>query len=439
MGYMEERKTNDLFDSFKKINIETCTVIREGQKFVINSTELVAGDLVEIRVGERIPADLRLIRTNGFKIDSSEFTGESYPMSKNSEYSNENPLEAKNLCFYGTLCTEGFGLGVVIAVGERTVISRLKNLAKSLAKREISTALEISSFIQNCSIHSSIFGLFVLSITLLMNYSWIDSFVLFIGIIFSIVPISLLMVVTCALNLTVRRMARKYCLVRNFKSIETLGNSNVLICDKTGTLTQNRLTVNHYWVNNEIYSADNTEDQVLNQQLLHLNSFLALSMASILCNSAEFEGNQSEIPILKRRTTVNSNSIESALLKCMELAFGNVVEKRKLHTKVLEVPFNPLLKIHVTIHSMNYDLLLADNPKYTNCYNTRRSRHLIVIKGAPEKVVERCTSAFVNGKEVPITDDFRLEFNKAYLNFGSAGEHVIGFADLCLPKGKLFS
>lgn len=321
-------------------------------------------------------------------------------------------------------------------IGERTVIARLRNLAKSLNKREISTPLELSLFIQNCAIHSSIFALFVLSITLLMDHSWNDSFVLFIGIIFAIVPNSLLMAVNVAFNLTVRRMARKYCLVKDFKSVETLGNSTVLICDKTGTLTQNRLTVNHYWVDNKVYPADNTEDQILNQQLLHLDSFLALSLASILCNSAEFETGQSEVPILKRKTTINSNSIESALLKCMELAFGNVIEKRKLHTKVLEMPFNPLLKIHVTIHLMNYELLISDNPKYANCYNIRRSKNLIVIKGSPEKVLERCTSAFVNGREVPITDEFRLEFNKAYLHFGSLGERVIGFADLCLPKDK---
>ena len=438
MGYIEEKKTISLLSSFRKNPIDTCTVIREGQRLTVHATELAAGDLVEIKVGDRIPADLRLIRTNALKIDSSEFTGESYPASKNSEYSNENPLEARNLCFYNTLVTEGMGLGVVIATGERTVISRLRNLAKSLTKREISTPLELSLFVQNCAIQSSIFGLFVLSIALLMDYSWTDSFVLFIGILFAVIPNSLLMVVNVAFNLTVRRMARKYCLVKNFKSIETLGNSHVLICDKTGTLTQNRLTVNHYWVNNEIYPADNTEDQELSQQLLHLHSFLALSLASILCNSAEFENGQSEVPILKRKTT-NSDSIESALLKCMELAFGNVVEKRKLHTRVLEMPFNPLLKIHATIHSMNYELLIADNPKYANCYNVRRSKYLIVIKGMPEKVLERCTSAFVNGREMPITDEFRLEFNKAYLHFGSLGERVVGFADLCLPKDKYSS
>lgn len=436
MGYIEEKKTLSLLSSFKKNPIETCTVIREGQRLTVNTTELAAGDLVELTAGDRVPADLRLIRTNALKIDSSEFNGESYPMTKNAEYSNENPLEARNLCFYNTLCTEGMGLGVVIATGERTVIARLRNLARTLNKREISTPLELSQFMQNCAIQSSIFALFVLSIALLMDYSWTDSFVLFVGIIFAVVPNSLLMVVNIAFDLTVRRMARKYCLVKNFKSVETLGNSTVLICDKTGTLTQNRLTISHYWVDNEIYPADNTEDQALNhQQLLQLNSFLALSLASMLCNSAEFENGQSEVPILKRKT-VNSNSIEAALLKCMELAFGNVVEKRKLHTKVLEMPFNPLLKIHATIHLMNYELLVADNPKYANCYNIRRSRYLIVIKGAPEKVLERCTSAFVNGREVPITDEFRLEFNKAYLHFGSLGERVIGFADLCLPKDK---
>lgn len=118
MGYIEEKKTLNLLNSFKKNSIETCTVIREGQRLTIDTEELVAGDLVEIKVGDRIPSDLRLVRTNGLKIDSSEFTGDSYPMSKNSDYSNENPLEANNLCFYNTLCVEGMGLGVVISTGK---------------------------------------------------------------------------------------------------------------------------------------------------------------------------------------------------------------------------------------------------------------------------------------------------------------------------------
>lgn len=214
-------------------------------------------------------------------------------------------------------------------------------------------------------------------------------------------------------------MAAKNCLVKNLEAVETLGSTSTICSDKTGTLTQNRMTVAHMWFDNQIIESDTTEDQSGVQCDRTSPGFQALARVASLCNRAEFKGGQDGVPILKKE--VSGDASETALLKWMELALGDVMSMRKRNKKVAEIPFNSTNKYQLSIHETEDQ----SDPRY-----------LLAMKGAPERILERCSSIFINGNEVPLDEEMRDAFNDAYLELGGLGERVLGFCDVMLPSDK---
>ncbi|KAK6635373.1 hypothetical protein RUM44_000624 [Polyplax serrata] len=395
------------------------TVIRQGEKLTLRAEDIVVGDVVEVKFGDRIPADIRIIESRGFKVDNSSLTGESEPQSRSIEYTHENPLETKNLAFFSTNAVEGTAKGVVISCGDNTVMGRIAGLASGLDTGETPIAKEIHHFIQLITGVAVFLGITFFLIAFILGYHWLDAVIFLIGIIVANVPEGLLATVTVCLTLTAKRMASKNCLVKNLEAVETLGSTSTICSDKTGTLTQNRMTVAHMWFDNQIIEADTTEDQSGVQYDRTSPGFKALSKIATLCNRAEFKGGQEGIPILKRE--VNGDASEAALLKCMELALGDVMTIRKKNKKVCEIPFNSTNKYQVSIHETDN----SDDPRY-----------LMVMKGAPERILDRCTSIFIAGKERVLDEEMKEAFNNAYLELGGLGERVLGFCDLMLPSDK---
>uniref|UniRef100_A0AAQ4PX92 Sodium/potassium-transporting ATPase subunit alpha n=1 Tax=Gasterosteus aculeatus aculeatus TaxID=481459 RepID=A0AAQ4PX92_GASAC len=424
-SYFQEAKSSRIMDSFKKMVPQQALVIREGEKMQINAELVVRGDLVEIRGGDRIPADLRVVSSSGCKVDNSSLTGESEPQTRSPQFTNDNPLETRNICFFSTNCVEGTARGVVICTGDRTVMGRIATLASELQVRRTPINIEIEHFIRLITGVAVFLGLSFFVLSVILGYTWLEAVIFLIGIIVANVPEGLLATVTVCLTLTAKRMAKKNCLVKNLEAVETLGSTSTICSDKTGTLTQNRMTVAHMWFDNQIHEADTTEDQTGLCFDKSSATWTALSRVAGLCNRAEFKAGQESFPILMRETAGDAS--ESALLKCIELCCGGVRKMRARNPKVAEIPFNSTNKYQLSVHEVE------DNP----------SGHILVMKGAPERILDRCSSIMVHGQEQPLDGASRDAFQTAYMELGGLGERVLGFCHSSLspshfPRGFTF-
>ncbi|CAI5449972.1 unnamed protein product [Caenorhabditis angaria] len=412
--YYQESKSSKIMDSFKNMVPTFAIVHRDGQKQQIRTEELVVGDIVEVKGGDRVPADIRVISAFGFKVDNSSLTGESEPQSRSPDCTNENPLETRNIAFFSTNAVEGTAKGIVIYTGDNTVMGRIAHLASGLDTGMTPIAREIEHFIHLITGVAVFLGISFFIIAFILGYHWLTAVVFLIGIIVANVPEGLIATVTVCLTLTAKRMASKNCLVKNLEAVETLGSTSTICSDKTGTLTQNRMTVAHMWYDQVIHECDTTETQT-SQEKRTGESFEALVRIASLCNRAEFKVGQQDTPILRRDCTGDASEI--ALLKFTELTQGNVIAFRERHPKIAEIPFNSTNKYQVSIH---------DNG----------DQYLLVMKGAPERILDVCSTILLNGKEVPLDEKLRNDFNTAYLELGGMGERVLGFCDFVLPSSE---
>jgi len=418
-SYYQEAKSSSIMDGFKNMIPQYATALRDGQKLTVRAEELVRGDIVDIKFGDRVPADVRVLEARTFKVDNSSLTGESEAQTRSAEFTNDNPLETKNLAFFSTNAVEGTCKGIVISCGDNTVMGRIAGLASGLETGQTPIAKEIEHFIHIITGVAVFLAVTFFVIAFILGYHWLDAVIFLIGIIVANVPEGLLATVTVCLTLTAKRMASKNCLVKNLEAVETLGSTSTICSDKTGTLTQNRMTVAHMWFDNQIIEADTTEDQGGAQYDKQAPGWKALARIAALCNRAEFKSAQEGIPVLKRE--VFGDASEAALLKCVELALGNIVGYRSMNKKITEIPFNSTNKFQVSIHETDND----SDPAY-----------LLVMKGAPERILDRCSTIYINNEEKDLDDEMREAFNNAYLELGGLGERVLGFCDVMLPADK---
>jgi len=418
-SYYQESKSAAIMESFKNLVPQYALARRDGEKVTITAAELTLGDIVEIKFGDRVPADIRILEARQFKVDNSSLTGESEPQQRTPEFTHENPLETKNLAFFSTNAVEGTCVGMVVNIGDNTVMGRIAGLASGLASDETPIAKEIAHFIHIITGVAVFLGVSFFIIAFILGYNWLDAVIFLIGIIVANVPEGLLATVTVCLTLTAKRMASKNCLVKNLEAVETLGSTSTICSDKTGTLTQNRMTVAHMWFDNKIVEADTSEDQSGSSFNKEASGWKTLERVACLCNRAEFKPQQENVGVLKRE--VNGDASEAAILKCTELSKGNVMEYRKRNKKVCEIPFNSANKYQVSIHETE---------------DTNDNRYLLVMKGAPERILERCSTIVVDGREMPLSEEWKNSFETAYMELGGLGERVLGFCDFMLPADK---
>merc|ERR1712223_1282946 len=417
-SYYQESKSAKIMEGFKNLVPQYALVRRNnGEKLTVPADTLTLGDIVEIKFGDRCPADLRVLEAGGFKVDNSSLTGESEPQARTPEFTHEYPLETKNLAFFSTNAVEGTAVGIVVNIGDNTVMGRIAGLASGLASDETPIAKEIAHFIHIITGVAVFLGVTFFIIAFILGYNWLDAVIFLIGIIVANVPEGPLATVTVCLTLTAKRMAAKNCLVKNLEAVETLGSTSTICSDKTGTLTQNRMTVAHMWFDNKIWEADTTEDQSGTGFDKGSIGWKALERVAMLCNRSEFKPGQENVAILKRE--VNGDASEAALLKCCELAQKNILDYRSKRSKVCEIPFNSTNKYQVSIHKKSDE---DDDVK----------KHILVMKGAPERILDRCSTILIQGEEKELNEEWKENFNNAYMELGGLGERVLGFCDFVL-------
>ena len=246
--------------SFKNFIPLKTKCLRNGEWSDIPAANLVPGDIVEVKAGDKIPADMRILATQEMKVENSSLTGEPDALLRTVECTHpEHPLETCNLAFFGTLCKEGTAKGIVINTGDNTVIGQIASLATSSRAADSPLTQEINRFILAISVISFAMGVLIFILCFILGYSALNSLVFGISIIVANVPEGILTTLTVAISIASQRLAASKVLVKNLDSVETLGCTTVICSDKTGTLTQNRMTVANVWYNNQIRKADNRQ------------------------------------------------------------------------------------------------------------------------------------------------------------------------------------
>lgn len=505
-SYYQESKSSRIMDSFKRMIPVHATVIRDGEKESIDATQIVLGDLVEIQAGDRVPADIRLVKCSQLRVDNSSLTGESEPQTRSPEKSSDNPLETRNLAFYASNCVDGNGQGIVIATGDNTVMGNIAGLTAQLEAGETPIAKEIDHFVKIISITACTVGVLFFILAKLNSYGWLEAVVFLIGIIVANVPEGLLATVTVCLTLTAKRMAARQCLVKNLEAVEALGSTSVICSDKTGTLTKNIMTVSHCWYDNHMFKCEVHDSKRVRLRDSRSIAWNCMTRAAKLCSRARFRSNQQGLPIRRRLTTGDAS--ESAILKWLEYEFGNIVEYRDNQKKVAEIPFNSTNKYALAIYDIGEQRkamaanssLIGSKISFSSSAQKRSSdmglqisnsvpgehrssslsgkksgsirqgsrvrsglhlrshaqfhmgdhsniqqiqaeidkidkncKYLLVMKGAPERVLERCDTIICSNEVHPLDSRMRSAFMRAYESMGGLGERVIGFADLPLP------
>jgi len=362
MGFVQEYRTEKSLEALKELAAPTCKVIRDGILKVINSIEVTLGDLVILEAGDRIPADGSFIESSGIMVDESLLTGESVGVSKDSK-------KGKNQGFMGTTILKGRGALLVDSIGMSTEMGRIANLLDNIEEEKSPLRERLDSLGKILVALCLVICAVVTILGIIRGNEITEMFLLGVSLAVAAIPEGLAAIVTVALALGVSRMLKKNALVRKLPAVETLGCTSVICSDKTGTLTQNKMTVKEVYINGRIYDLDKEE----------LKNHLTLMKAFVYCNDFNYD--------------FNSKNIDKALL-------GDPTE-----TALVKAFFNEvnILKDFMSKASRTFDIPFDSNRKMMSVIVKEGNKEVCYMKGAPERVIERCTQILENGVVKPLT------------------------------------
>ena len=362
LGFVQEFRTEKSLEALQELAAPTCKVIRDGNIKVVSSKELTIGDLVVLEAGDRIPADGTFIDVANMVVDESLLTGESVGISKDT-------TKGKNSGFMGTIVLKGRGLIIIDAIGMKTEMGKIANLLDNIEEDKSPLRERLDSLGKILVVMCIVVCLIVTILGIIRGNDITEMFLLGVSLAVAAIPEGLAAIVTVALALGVGRMLKRNALVRKLPAVETLGCTSVICSDKTGTLTQNKMTVKEILVNGRIYELD--KEKIYDCE--------KLKEAFIYCNDANYNYEIKDI-----EKAVMGDPTETALVKAFykdSKELQKFVEKSK---RVYEISFDSTRKMMTVI--------MNENGKET-CY----------MKGAPERVLEKCNSVLENGKVKPLT------------------------------------
>ncbi|MGJ0843949.1 calcium-translocating P-type ATPase, PMCA-type [Clostridium tertium] len=362
MGFVQEYRTEKSLEALKELAAPTCKVIRDGVLKVLNSIEVTIGDLVILEAGDRIPADGTFVEASGIMIDESLLTGESVGVSKDSK-------RGKNQGFMGTTVLKGRGILLVDGIGMNTEMGKIANLLDNIEEEKSPLRERLDSLGKILVVLCLTICAVVTVLGILRGNEIAEMFLLGVSLAVAAIPEGLAAIVTVALALGVSRMLKKNALVRKLPAVETLGCTSVICSDKTGTLTQNKMTVKEIYMNGKICDLD--KEQLTNHS--------TMMKALVYCNDCNYDFNVKNI-----EKALHGDPTETALIK----AFFKDVN---------------LLKAFVSNAIRVYDIPFDSSRKMMSVIVREGTKEVCYMKGAPERVIERCTHILENGTIKPLT------------------------------------
>jgi Ca2+-transporting ATPase len=397
IGFVQEGRAARALEALRAMEAPTAGVVRGAQAQVIPSREVVPGDVAVLEAGDRVPADLRLNETWAMEIDESVLTGESLPVTKDGSavvLENAALSDQPGLAYSGTVVTRGSGRGIVIATGSRTAVGDIAGRLQERRQPRTPLQSELARLTARLGTIAVLVAAGVFALTLLRmgvtSHGIQRSFLAAVALAVAAVPEALATVVTVALALGVRRMATRGALVRRLPAVETLGSTTVILTDKTGTLTENKMRL-------EFVVLPGREPASPGE--LSSDALAPLAEAAVLCNDA-FSG--------------GGDPIDRALLE--GLGGDRVEDLRDSRPRLAAIPFESGRKRMTTLHRG------PGGP-------------LLLVKGAPEAVVERCTRQLLAGdRETELDDRARSALLGAAGEMAGQGRRVLALARRSLPE-----
>lgn len=412
LGFSQEYKAEKSIEALKKLTSLKATVVRDGTEKRILAKDLVPGDIIRLEEGEKIPADARLIEVISLETHESALTGESTPIAKEiNAIKEKKPIaEQSNMIFSGTVITRGRGKAIVVRTGMRTEIGKIAEMMQSEKKEQTPLQLELAKFGKLLGIAIIVICIIVFLTGLLRGNEIVEMFVTAIALAVAAIPEGLPAVVTITLAMGVTRLVKKNALVRKLHSVETLGCTNVICTDKTGTLTKDEMTVKELFVNNNLIKVTgqgySRTGVFLDSKPEDYELFLRISS---LCNNATINHKQ-----------IFGDPTEIALLVCAAKAnlFRENLEQD--FPRIHEFPFDSERKMMTTIHK-------------------NKGKEIVFVKGGPKQVIDNCSFYYDDGEIIRLTKSKKEEFLEKNREMASKALRVLAMAFRELPEKTKYS
>ena len=410
LGVVQTKKAEGSLNSLKQLSVPNAKVIRDGLKITVPSKDLVEGDIVVLEAGDYVPADGRIIEAQTFKVVEGMLTGESEPVLKHEDKIDEECAlgDQKNMVFSGSMVVYGRATYVVTACGMKTEIGKIADLLDNAENKQTPLQKKLDDFGKKLGVGIVILAGLIFLVQVVRGSNVAESFMFAIAIAVAAVPEALSSIVTIVLAKGTNAMAKKQAVIRRLPAVETLGSTSVICTDKTGTLTQNKMTVVYTYmypyeskvldsnINKEIAISSNEDIVSMSKQT---KSEIDLTIVSTLCNDADVTnegveiGDPTEVALINH---ANRNNIDYRTL-------------REKFNRLNELPFDSDRKLMSTINQVE-------------------DKVYMFTKGAPDVVFNRCKYVLDNGKVVSINDEIINQFEKANEEFSNKALRVIAFA-----------
>jgi sodium/potassium-transporting ATPase subunit alpha len=444
-SYQQDAAADKEMKALMSIGADVVSVIRDGHAAEIPAEDVCLGDIVIVNTGDKMPADIRVMgrkETAAPEVDNSSLTGENEPQKRyaaamkphivDGVFEPPDVLEATNLAFFGTLLPVGTVAGLVIFTGDSTVMGKIASMMRATEDLMTPIAIEIEHFINIITTVAMVLGITFVIIGFVQGTEPVANLVFGIGIIVANVPEGLLATVTLSLTLTCKRMKEQKVLVKNMESVETLGSTTIIASDKTGTLTQNKMTLVDIWVDMKCSSTATVGDRnsPLSNNLVFQELVKCMALQSVSTFVFE-DAKTAQNGLVDQWKVKEGNPTEHAIIRFAEKGLHQLmsdlprpclIDYRARNPPVKSVPFSSANKYALSVHQQGD----AKHP-YT-----------LYVKGAPGYVFGMCSKILTSKGAVDITQEHKDAFAQAQLDFAVQGYRVLAGATVELARDTEF-